>query len=80
MLCFTSSHVFDSTMSKANKGLLLLMAFSTRVSLINRIFSLPFPGLNLRGLCVVTGSKQDYDVMFKWICIGMPIMNHLIIK
>jgi len=47
---FTPSHVFDSTISKTNKGLLLLMALSTRVLLINRLFSLPFPGLDLRGL------------------------------
>jgi len=39
---FTLSHVFDSTVCKANKGLLLLMALSTRVSLIDWLLSLYF--------------------------------------
>jgi len=42
--------MFDSTMNKANKGFLLVMALSTRVLPIQRLFSLPFPSLILRGL------------------------------
>jgi len=49
-ISFSTSLMFDSTISKANKGLLLLMAFSTGVSLIYRLFSLPFIGLILGGL------------------------------
>jgi len=52
---FTLSHVFDSTISKANKDFLLLMALSTHVSLTDRLFSLPFPGLDLSGLGGVIG-------------------------
>jgi len=48
---FISPHVFDSTISKANKGLILLMALSACVLLVNRLLSLPFSGLNLRGFC-----------------------------
>jgi len=47
---FTPSLVFNSTINKANKGLLLLVALSTHVSLINMIFSLLFPDLDLRSL------------------------------
>jgi len=49
--------MFDSTKRKANKGLLLLMALSTHVSIMYKLFSLPFAGLNLKGLGGGNGAK-----------------------
>ena len=54
---FTPSLMFDSTISKENKRFPLLMALSTRASFISRIFSLLFPGLDLRGLGGGSGVK-----------------------
>jgi len=49
-MSFISSLVFNSTISKEQKDLLLLMAPSTYVSLIYRPFSTHFHGLIFRGL------------------------------
>ena len=54
---FTLSLAFGYTISKTNKGLLLVIALSACVSLITRLFSLLFPGLNLRSLGGGSGVK-----------------------
>jgi len=49
--------MFDSTISKANNGLLLLVALSIHVSLINRLFSLPLPQFQFEELGGGSGVK-----------------------
>jgi len=49
--------MFDLTTGEVNKGVLLLMALPTYVSLIYRLFSLPFPDLILGGLVMARELK-----------------------
>ena len=77
---FTPLHVFDSTMCNTSEGLLLLMALSTLVSLINRLFSLPFPGLDLRGSDKDSRVQVRLRPLYLNAYVFMTMMNHVIIK
>ena len=58
--------MFNSTISNVNKGLLLLMALSTRFSLINGLSSVPVPGLDLRGI----GGGSLVKVRLQRLCLN----------
>jgi len=61
----TPSYMFDSTISKVNKSLLLLIALSTSISLTNRLFLLSYPGLDLRSL----GGGSGVKVRLRLVCL-----------
>ena len=55
------------------------MALPTLISLVKRLFSLPFLDLISRGLGGEGGQGEVMSLQIKGIYVGMPVMHHMIV-